>query len=375
MRLLVWNCRGAGNPRAVRALKDLILRHRPAVVFLSETKVHGVRMEALRSLFRFDSCFSVDSLGNGGGLSILWSNSVQLSIQSYSANFIDCEIRCSVRSWRFTGFYGFPESTRRRDSWLLLRSLAARSSLPWLCVGDYNDIAAASEKDGGPPRANFLINGFRAALLDSNLADIFTMGSLFTYVYRGSSSDRVREKLDRACATSSWNSLFENAVCTTLVAPVSDHSPLLVDTDGSLGRTNRNFRFDNSWLLDNDFFAIVMRSWQGSATAVLIRRRNKVIDDVQAWGKARNRLRWQQKRLVQQKLDSEIDSLDQLTIQHLKDKWNILLAEDEIRLKQQAKVFWIQNGDKNSKYFHNSIKARRRGPFPFTYAAFGCDLR
>ncbi|KAJ8754269.1 hypothetical protein K2173_002169 [Erythroxylum novogranatense] len=160
------------------------------------------------------------------------------------------------------------------------------------------------------------------------------MGSLFTYVYRGSSLDRVREKLDRACATPSWNSLFENAVCTTLVAPVSDHSPLLVDTDGSLGRTNRNFRFDNSWLLDNDFFAIVMRSWQGSATANLIRRRNKVIDDVQDWGKARNRLRWQQKCLVQQKLDSEIDSLDQLTIQHLKDKWNILLAEDEIRLKQ-----------------------------------------
>ncbi|KAJ8770332.1 hypothetical protein K2173_014942 [Erythroxylum novogranatense] len=183
----------------------------------------------------------LDSIGIGGGLSIMWSNSVQLSIRSYSPNFIDCELQCSVRTWRFTGFYGYPERTRRRDSWQLLRSLVARSSLPWLCASDYNDITADFEKDGGSPRALFLINGFRAALLDANMSNIFTMGSMFTYVYRGTSPARVREKLDRACATSSWNSLFENAVCTNLVAPVSDHSPLFVDTNGSVGRTNRNF--------------------------------------------------------------------------------------------------------------------------------------
>ncbi|KAJ8769481.1 hypothetical protein K2173_002971 [Erythroxylum novogranatense] len=187
------------------------------------------------------------------------------------------------------------------------------------------------------------------------------MGSMFTYVYQGTSPARVREKLDGACATPSWNSLFENAVCTNLVAPVSNHSPLLVDTDGSFGLTNRNFRFDNSWLLDNDFFAVVQRSWHGSTNDDFLLRRNKVIDDVHAWGKARNRLRWQQKHIVQQKLESEIDSLDHLSIQHLKEQWNLFLAEDEIRLKQQAKVFWLQNGNKNSKYFHNSIKARSRG--------------
>ncbi|KAJ8749527.1 hypothetical protein K2173_025722 [Erythroxylum novogranatense] len=187
------------------------------------------------------------------------------------------------------------------------------------------------------------------------------MGSMFTYVYRGTLPARVREKLDRACATPSWNSLFENDVCTNLVAPVSDHSPLLVDTNGSFGRINRNFKFDNSWLLDNDFFAIVQCSWHGSTNDGFLFRRNKVIADVQAWGKARNCLRWKQKHIVQQKLESKIDSLDHLSIQHLKEQWNLFLVEDEIRLKQQAKVFWLQNGDKNSKYFHNSIKARRRG--------------
>lgn len=33
------------------------------------------------------------------------------------------------------------------------------------------------------------------------------------------------------------------------------------------------------------------------------------------------------------------------------------MAKEAARLNQQAKVFWFQNGDRNTKFFHNSIKA------------------
>ncbi|XP_037491506.1 uncharacterized protein LOC119369321 [Jatropha curcas] len=343
-------------------------------------------MDGVRSFLRFDFCFSVDSIGIGGGLSILWHKSVQLSIKHYSSNFIDCEIQGSNGMWRFIGFYGYPESTRRwdswnllrslavrsslpwlcagdyndvaadyekdggppRDSWNLLRSLAVRSSLPWLCAGDYNDVAADYEKDGGPPRASGLINGFREALMDANLSDILTIGSLFTYVYRENIPNRVREKLDRAFATPSWVDMISNAIYTTLVAPVSDHSPLLVDTISSLGYTNRNFRFDNAWLLDDGLYGVVSYSWRSSTGEDFVLRRDRLIADIWLWGKERNRTRWGQKRFVQQKLEREIDTLDTLTIKQLKEEWNRLLAEDEVRLRQQAKDVsgaWVYNED------------------------------
>jgi exonuclease III len=41
MKLLSWNCRGLGKASAVRALRKLILTHRPDMVFLTETKLQG----------------------------------------------------------------------------------------------------------------------------------------------------------------------------------------------------------------------------------------------------------------------------------------------------------------------------------------------
>jgi hypothetical protein len=38
MRILSWNCQGCGNPKNARALKKLIAKHQPEVVFLMETK-------------------------------------------------------------------------------------------------------------------------------------------------------------------------------------------------------------------------------------------------------------------------------------------------------------------------------------------------
>lgn len=44
------------------------------------------------------------------------------------------------------GFYGYPDSERRRDSWDLLRTLAQDNNLPWCIVGDSNDILSNDEK-------------------------------------------------------------------------------------------------------------------------------------------------------------------------------------------------------------------------------------
>lgn len=44
-----------------------------------------------------------------------WKEKSSVSLISYSKNHINVTVReYVIRAWRFTGFYGFPESTRRR---------------------------------------------------------------------------------------------------------------------------------------------------------------------------------------------------------------------------------------------------------------------
>ena len=48
--------------------------------------------------------------------------------------------------WHLTGFYGNPKTERRSESWAKLKFLKNSSSLPWLVIGDFNEIIGLSEK-------------------------------------------------------------------------------------------------------------------------------------------------------------------------------------------------------------------------------------
>lgn len=170
MKIISWNCRDLGNPRAVPALKDLIRSQRPDVVVLIETLQAVRRIEEVRVQVGFECCFSVDC--RGGGVAILWRTLVNVSVTSYSQNFVNLDIIDDSKGvWRLTAFYGFPERSRRRSSWDLIRSLAAMSPIPWCIVGDFNNIIFDDDKRGGSPYPNWLKNGFRSAINDCGLLE------------------------------------------------------------------------------------------------------------------------------------------------------------------------------------------------------------
>ena len=87
----------------------------------------------------------------GGGLALLWRREIDLEILGYSRSFIDAIVteHDSDFRWRITGFYGNPESHRRKESWEELKVLHRKFNLPWLCYGDFNEILSGEEKLGG----------------------------------------------------------------------------------------------------------------------------------------------------------------------------------------------------------------------------------
>lgn len=53
-----------------------------------------------------------------GGLALLWTNEVDLSISSYSSRHIDAMVKSNDGLiWRFTGVYGDPVTSNRHLFW------------------------------------------------------------------------------------------------------------------------------------------------------------------------------------------------------------------------------------------------------------------
>ena len=117
MSLIVWNCRGLGNPQTIRELGDLIWAQDPTAMFIAETWLDEARLKSMLKNCDLDQKFVVSKVTQGGGLALLWKSDFDVSVVASSLNFIDVVINAGKEnSWRFTGFYGCPETNRHQDS-------------------------------------------------------------------------------------------------------------------------------------------------------------------------------------------------------------------------------------------------------------------
>ena len=129
-------------------------------------------------------------------------------------------------------------------------SVHSQSSLPWLCVGDFNEIISDEEKMGGALRPTRQMENFKQSLYDCNLHAVPIIGPFFTWS-RGKGSNMILERLDRGVATNSWFAMFPTVCETHLVAPTSDHAPLLFHASNKqvrMGGYKKSFRFENMWV-------------------------------------------------------------------------------------------------------------------------------
>ena len=165
-----------------KELRDLIRAKDPSVVVTAKTLADEVRLKKIKRNLCFDNMFFVPRIHRGGNLVLFWKNSIKLKVVTLSKNHIDCLIdKDSDKAWHFTGFYGEPSTLKWCESWELLRQLNNRYDLPWLCLGDFNEILRSLEKEGGSNCGHAQMQLFRDVVDECGFMDIGFTGPPFTW--------------------------------------------------------------------------------------------------------------------------------------------------------------------------------------------------
>ncbi|KAI8027869.1 hypothetical protein LOK49_LG02G01070 [Camellia lanceoleosa] len=118
MKILIWNCRGAGNNTFKRNLRELIRTHKPEILALMETKVTFSSPGNFFNNLVFSTSTMVDPIGRMGGIWMLWDmDHVNVRTYSVSTQYIQATIhREDYEDWIFYAVYASPNLATRDKS-------------------------------------------------------------------------------------------------------------------------------------------------------------------------------------------------------------------------------------------------------------------
>ena len=371
MSTMAWNCRGLGNRRTVRAFEKVMSSEDPSFIFLMETKLVISEMDGIKDGLNRSQWLVVLCKGRSGGLALLWKKELKVDVQSFSDSHIDAIVDQGVdgKQWRITGFYGNLETSKRQESWLLLKRLSSLNSLPWVCLGNYNKLMDSSEKGGGCTRPAKQMEAFCDAINTCNLRDMGYSGQDFTWSRRLGSRGWVRERLDRALVSTNWAARFSKMQLHHKPNSASDHCVLIlkdIQQKSKCGRRKKMFRFEEMWLKDEACVRVVEDAWDRGMNKDSFSPLSSCLDEcrlsLSAWnnnsfGHVGKKLVTLQARLeVLEGMRGSYATLEE--IECTRTEINNLLDTEEIMWRHRSRICWLKHGDKNISFFHTKASSR-----------------
>ena len=188
--------------------------------------------------------------------------------------------------WRFTGFYGEPETHRRMEVWNKLRGLNNRSSIPWLYAGDFNEISRQDEKMGGPLMGHNQMQIFRDVIDECSFIDLGFEGPKFTWSKHFSDGHSIWERLDRGLVNSGFLLKYPGSKVSHLRCMSSDHVPIFINLSGLEAPPRKKvFRFEEMWLSDSHCGETVEAAWRNGEEGDILKKVEKCSKDLEWWEK------------------------------------------------------------------------------------------
>ena len=166
----------------------------------------------------------------------------------------------------------------------------------------------------------------------------------------------------------SWSALFPDFGVHNLTMTGSDHRPIMVDTETYAVvpmNTSRRRRFEGRWLKEEKVGEVVATAWEHAPPgAPVASKLHAIHSDLHEWDRAV--LKAPRKKVKE--LTTELEQLMSGPItedsskkqMEITRKIEIALEQEEMHYMQRSRANWLMHGDRNTKFFHNFARARRK---------------
>ncbi|XP_022868499.1 uncharacterized protein LOC111388067 [Olea europaea var. sylvestris] len=211
---------------------------------------------------KFDGFMQVNDFctHRAGRILILWSPSkVKLEVLETTPQIIHFIATCKVTSYTFlvSFVYGFHTIVSRRPLWNNIMDLHANVSLPWMILGDFNNVLKFDKNSNGAEVTPYEIKDFANCCLRVGLTDVRSIGCLYTWI-----DNSTWSKIDKVMVNDIW--VQNGAYVFPDLLPfrcLFDHSPCIVSIHDRMVNTRKSFKFFNRWTNHEDFNDIILASW------------------------------------------------------------------------------------------------------------------
>ncbi|OMO92976.1 reverse transcriptase [Corchorus capsularis] len=318
--------RGLGRREKRKAMKSLVVRCQADFLLLQESKLENVDDRSLNSIWgnnKFESRVA-PAVGPAGGLISIWDKDFfDLNLAIVENRYIVCvgKLKLNGVQCLIGNIYAPNDEQGRLILWQEIKDLKEQFDLPWILGGDFNTVLKMDEREGAAPNT-LGISSFGDSVNDMQLVDLPLLGAKFTW---GSNREIPSfSRLDRFLVNSEVLLCFPDLKQKAKPKSLSDHNPILLSVDD----TNwgpKPFKFFSHWLEQKGFQELMSKAWH----------------DFEVEGTVEN-------------------DLKQILVEKKAELWKLYRLVER-SWQQKARMQWLRDGDKNSKFFHlvASNRARR----------------
>ncbi|GKF00544.1 RNA-directed DNA polymerase, eukaryota, reverse transcriptase zinc-binding domain protein, partial [Tanacetum coccineum] len=271
-----------------------------------------------------------------------------------------------------TIIYASNSGMERRRLWSdLERQRIITTENSWIIMGDFNvtlKVAEHSNVGGGYPTSEMA--EFQECIDKIELVDLHSKGFHFTWTksLRNPKCSTLK-KLDKIMVNEEFMDKFQQGHGLFIPYLVFDHSPIIVKIPNGMKKRKSSFRFANFIAKKKSFIPTVMSVWDKNFEGHAMYR---IVQNMKALKSKMKHLSWENGnvfervenlRLQVKECQAEVDKFPH--DEKIKEKsWSVLkeyqqaTKEEYNLLCQKAKVEWLKVGDRNTAYFHRTIKER-----------------
>ncbi|XP_074277873.1 uncharacterized protein LOC141601483 [Silene latifolia] len=312
------------------------------------------------------------SFHTGGRVWVIWIphlfnvTTLHLSAQAITVQVTEIS---TGDSFIFTFVYGFNDDGDRMSLWQELKHVHDTFSGPWGICGDFNNVLHYNERIGRDVTW-YEIMDFRDCVHYCDLMDIKGKGDFYTWNNKQVPGSRHYSRIDRFLVNSEWMDLYPLAYAHFLPEGLFDHNPVVCYRRQDRVCRRPAFRYYNMWSLDIGFKEIVQQNWlpavKGSLMYQIVTKlkklkkplkelnRNNFSDVDKAVGVAKALLEDIQHQIHNTPTDHSLIEAEMAAADSLRHLSKVQYSF----LSQKAQVEWLANGDDNTQFFHNHIRAR-----------------